>query len=47
LRRQRSIAQPRKKTLWCCRSLAETFCVVLPGQLSEELREIVGVLEAE
>lgn len=40
-------SQPREKTLWYYRSLAETFCVVLPGQLSEELREIVDVLEAE
>jgi (p)ppGpp synthase/HD superfamily hydrolase len=40
-------SQPREKTLWYYRSLADVFCETLPGQLSEELREIVGVLEAE
>jgi hypothetical protein len=40
-------SQPREKTLWYYRSLADTFCKVLPGQLAEELREIVSVLEAD
>ena len=40
-------SQPRQKTLWYYRSLADTFCRVLPGQLAEELREIVSVLEAD
>jgi (p)ppGpp synthase/HD superfamily hydrolase len=39
--------QPKNKTLWYYRSLAEIFCEKLPGQLSNELREIVEVLEAE
>ena len=30
-------------TLWYYRSLAERFCEMLPGQLSDELREIVEV----
>jgi hypothetical protein len=38
-------SQPKKKTLWYYRSLAERFCEMLPGQLSNELREIVDVLE--
>jgi (p)ppGpp synthase/HD superfamily hydrolase len=37
----------KKQTLWYYRGLADTFCEQLPGQLSNELREIVGVLEAE
>jgi (p)ppGpp synthase/HD superfamily hydrolase len=35
---------PKGKTLWYYRSLADTFCERLPGQLSNELREIVEVL---
>lgn len=38
-------SQPKAETLWYYRSLAETFCKRLPGQLSNELREIVSVLE--
>ena len=34
------------KALWYYHSLADTFCEKLPGQLSNELREIVEVLEA-
>jgi len=39
-------SQPKDKTLWYYRSLADRFCETLPGQLSNELREIVEVLEA-
>jgi (p)ppGpp synthase/HD superfamily hydrolase len=38
-------SQPKERTLWYYRSLADRFCTLLPGQLSEELREIVEVLE--
>jgi (p)ppGpp synthase/HD superfamily hydrolase len=38
-------SQPREDTLWYYGSLADTFCERLPGQLSEELREIVNVLK--
>ncbi len=38
-------SQPREDTLWYYGSLADVFCKVLPGQLSEELKEIVGVLK--
>jgi hypothetical protein len=38
-------SQPREKTLWYCRSLADKFRERLPGQLAEELSEIVEVLE--
>ncbi|HEY7300511.1 MAG TPA: HD domain-containing protein [Xanthobacteraceae bacterium] len=38
-------SQPKEDTLWYYRSLAEKFCKKLPGQLSDELREIVSVLE--
>jgi len=37
----------KERTLWYYRSLADTFCERLPGQLSNELREIVEVLEAD
>jgi (p)ppGpp synthase/HD superfamily hydrolase len=37
---------PKEKTLWYYRSLADRFCERLPSQLSDELREIVEVLEA-
>jgi (p)ppGpp synthase/HD superfamily hydrolase len=39
-------SQPKEKTLWYYRSLSERFCERLPGQLSDELREIVEVLGA-
>jgi (p)ppGpp synthase/HD superfamily hydrolase len=37
----------KEKTLWYYRNLSDIFCEKLPGQLSNELREIVNVLEAE
>lgn len=37
----------RQGTLWYYKAVAETFCKALPGQLSEELREIAEVLERE
>jgi len=40
-------SQPREETLWYYRGLAKVFRKALPGQLSEELHEIVSVLEAE
>jgi (p)ppGpp synthase/HD superfamily hydrolase len=40
-------SQPKEQTLWYYRSLADRFCEKLPGQLSNELREIVEILEAE
>ena len=42
-----SLQCPKEQTLWYYRSLAEMFCERLPGQLSDELHEIVEVLEAE
>jgi (p)ppGpp synthase/HD superfamily hydrolase len=36
---------PKEKTLWYYRSLADKFCERLPGQLANELHEIVEVLE--
>jgi (p)ppGpp synthase/HD superfamily hydrolase len=36
-----------KQTLWYYRSLADMFCLRLSNQLSNELREIVEILEAE
>jgi (p)ppGpp synthase/HD superfamily hydrolase len=38
-------SQPRKKTLWYYRSLARKFRERLPGQLADELHEIVEALE--
>jgi hypothetical protein len=38
-------SQPKEQTLWYHRSLAKAFCEQLPGQLSNELREIIEVLE--
>src|ERR1700730_1297343 len=38
-------SQPRKKTLWYYRRLADKFRKKLPGQLANELHEIVEVLE--
>jgi (p)ppGpp synthase/HD superfamily hydrolase len=39
-------SQPKERTLWYYRSLAGRFCERLPGQLSDELRELVDILEA-
>jgi len=40
-------SQPRDKTLWYYSSLADKFRKRCPGQLAEELGEIVDVLEAD
>lgn len=37
----------RKDTLWNYRQLAKAFCLLRPGQLANELSEIVDVLENE
>jgi (p)ppGpp synthase/HD superfamily hydrolase len=39
--------RPKEKTLWYYRSLTDIFCEKLPGQLSNELREIIEVLESD
>jgi (p)ppGpp synthase/HD superfamily hydrolase len=39
--------QPKENTLWYYRELADAFAQLLPGQLAEELMEIVIVLENE
>jgi len=39
-------SQPKERTLWSYRSLADLFRETLPSQLSNELHEIVEVLEA-
>jgi (p)ppGpp synthase/HD superfamily hydrolase len=39
-------SQPKERTLWYYRSLADVFCEKLPSQLSNELRQIVEVLNA-
>lgn len=39
--------RPKEDTLWYYRSLANVFCDRFPGQLSNELREIVMTLENE
>jgi (p)ppGpp synthase/HD superfamily hydrolase len=39
-------SQPREKTLWYYRSLADVFRNRLPGQLANELHEIIEVLES-
>ena len=39
-------SQPKDQTVWYYRSLADVFRKALPGQLANELDEIVGVLEA-
>jgi hypothetical protein len=39
-------SQPKEKTLWYYRGLADRFCEKLPGQLANELHEIVELLEA-
>ena len=38
-------SEPREKTLWYCRSLADKFKERLPSQLADELNTIVEVLE--
>jgi (p)ppGpp synthase/HD superfamily hydrolase len=38
-------SQPREKTLWYYRGLADKFRKRLPGQLANELHEIIEVLE--
>jgi (p)ppGpp synthase/HD superfamily hydrolase len=38
-------SQPREATLWYYRGLADVFRAHLPGQLADELTEIVEVLE--
>jgi (p)ppGpp synthase/HD superfamily hydrolase len=38
-------SQPRDQTLWYYRSLADIFRKKLPGQLADELHDIVEVLE--
>jgi hypothetical protein len=38
-------SQPREKTLWYYRSLADKFRERWPGQLAGELNELVAVLE--
>jgi len=40
-------SQPKERTLWYYGSLVEVFRAALPGQLAEELREIVAVLNQE
>ena len=37
---------PKKLQLWYYRNLADTFREMMPGQLSDELHEIVEALEA-
>ncbi|MSP84001.1 MAG: HD domain-containing protein [Alphaproteobacteria bacterium] len=39
-------SQPKERTLWYYGTLADTFREVLPGQLADELREIVDVLRS-
>ncbi|NVO14056.1 MAG: HD domain-containing protein [Rhodoplanes sp.] len=38
-------SQPKEQTLWYYRNLSDQFRRLLPGQLSEELHEIVEILE--
>jgi hypothetical protein len=38
-------SQPREKTLWYYRSLADKFRKRSPGQLADELHETIEVLE--
>ena len=38
-------SQPRERTIWYYEELAKTFKEVLPGQLADELGEIVEVLK--
>jgi (p)ppGpp synthase/HD superfamily hydrolase len=39
--------RPREETLWYHRALAEAFIALLPGQLAQELRDIVDAIERE
>ena len=39
--------KPKEDTVWHYRELADAFCRLLPGQLANELREIVDVLKKE
>ncbi len=39
--------KPKEHTVWHYRELADAFCRLLPGQLANELSEIVDVLEKE
>ena len=39
--------KPKEDTVWHYRELADAFCRLLPGQLANELSEIVDVLEKE
>jgi (p)ppGpp synthase/HD superfamily hydrolase len=39
-------SQPRDRTIWYYERLAETFKAVLPGQLADELSEIVEALKS-
>jgi hypothetical protein len=41
-----SLHAPKKLQLWYYRNLADTFREMMPGQLSDELHEIVEALEA-
>jgi hypothetical protein len=43
--RRSRFSQPRENTLWYYRSVADKFRKRLPGQLANELHEIVEVLE--
>ncbi len=45
--RDRFGKRPKEETLWYYRQLANAFQDLLPGQLAEELMEIVIVLENE
>ncbi|MBM3583775.1 MAG: HD domain-containing protein [Alphaproteobacteria bacterium] len=45
-RKERYIAHLREATLWYYRGLADVFRAHLPGQLADELAEIVEILEA-
>ncbi len=40
-------SQPREGTIWYYEELAKTFKKVLPGQLADELEEIVEVLKGD
>jgi hypothetical protein len=40
-------SKPKKETLWYYRKLADAFRRLLPGQLSDELGEIIDALERE
>ena len=40
-------SQPRERTIWYYEELAKTFKDVLPGQLADELEEIVEVLKGD